>query len=63
MTLPIYVPTSVPAAAGTVLPNGPARRLDPAVIKRELHRLQHVSKQAHISRSASHIAALLFSTV
>lgn len=63
MTLPIYVLTSVPAAAGTVLPNSPARRLDPDVIKRELHRLQHVSKQAHISRSASHIAVLLFSTV
>ncbi|XP_065325797.1 serine/threonine-protein kinase Nek1 isoform X3 [Pelmatolapia mariae] len=50
-------PIRVPAAAGTVLPNGPARRLDPDVIKRELHRLQHVSKQAHISRQRGQMAA------
>nr|XP_024654393.1 serine/threonine-protein kinase Nek1-like [Maylandia zebra] len=49
-------PIRVPAAAGTVLPNGPARRLDPDVIKRELHRLQHVSKQAHISRQRGQMA-------
>ncbi|KAM9358014.1 serine/threonine-protein kinase Nek1 [Symphorus nematophorus] len=41
----------VPAAAGPVLPNGPARLLNPDAIKRELQRLQHVSKQAHLSRS------------
>lgn len=41
----------VPAAAGPVLPNGPAQFLNADVIKRELHRLQHGSKQAHISRS------------
>uniref|UniRef100_A0A669BU41 non-specific serine/threonine protein kinase n=1 Tax=Oreochromis niloticus TaxID=8128 RepID=A0A669BU41_ORENI len=50
-------PIRVPAAAGPVLPNGPARRLDPDVIKRELHRLQHVSKQAHISRQRGQMAA------
>ncbi|KAE8294489.1 Serine/threonine-protein kinase Nek1 [Larimichthys crocea] len=41
-------PISVPAAAGPVLPNGPAGL--PDAIKRELQRLQHVSKQAHFSR-------------
>ncbi|KAM7013072.1 serine/threonine-protein kinase Nek1 isoform 3-T3 [Tautogolabrus adspersus] len=42
---------SVPPAAGPVLPNGPSRPFNPDVIKRELQRLQHVSKQSHISRS------------
>ncbi|XP_019133844.2 serine/threonine-protein kinase Nek1 isoform X2 [Larimichthys crocea] len=41
-------PISVPAAAGPVLPNGPAGL--PDAIKRELQRLQHVSKQTHFSR-------------
>ncbi|XP_020487460.1 serine/threonine-protein kinase Nek1 isoform X1 [Labrus bergylta] len=41
---------SVPPAAGPVLPNGPSRPLNPDIIKRELQRLQHVSKQVHISR-------------
>lgn len=50
MSWPLCV-RSVPAAAGPVLPNGPARILNPDVIKRELQRLQHVSRQAHISRS------------
>lgn len=50
MVFPLCV-KSVPAAAGPVLPNGPARLLNPDAIKRELQRLQHVSKQAHFSRS------------
>lgn len=40
----------IPAAAGPVLPNGPAHRLNSDIIKRELQRLHHVSKQAQISR-------------
>ncbi|XP_037554275.1 serine/threonine-protein kinase Nek1 [Nematolebias whitei] len=40
----------LPAAAGPVLPNGPAQHLNPEAIKRELHKLQHVSKKAYISR-------------
>ncbi|XP_032382146.1 serine/threonine-protein kinase Nek1 isoform X5 [Etheostoma spectabile] len=47
----------VPAAAGPVLPNGHARLLNPDVIKRELQRLQHVSKPAHVSRPRGHAAA------
>ncbi|XP_035863370.1 serine/threonine-protein kinase Nek1 isoform X5 [Sander lucioperca] len=47
----------VPAAAGPVLPNGPARLLNPDVIKRELQRLQHVSKPAHVSRPRGHAVA------
>ncbi|XP_014899429.1 serine/threonine-protein kinase Nek1 isoform X3 [Poecilia latipinna] len=47
----------VPAAAGPVLPNGPARRLNSDVIKRELQRLHHVSKQAQISRQRGQIPA------
>ncbi|XP_035509684.1 serine/threonine-protein kinase Nek1 isoform X2 [Morone saxatilis] len=43
-------PIRVPAAAGPVLPNGPARLLNHDAIRRELQRLQHVSKQAHFSR-------------
>ncbi|XP_069006843.1 serine/threonine-protein kinase Nek1 isoform X2 [Embiotoca jacksoni] len=50
-------PIRVPAAAGPVLPNGSARHLNPDAIKREIQRLQHVSKQAHISRQRSHMAA------
>lgn len=46
---------SVPAAAGPVLSNGPARLLNPDAIKRELQRLQHVSKQAHFSRSVKQL--------
>uniref|UniRef100_A0A8C2XU06 non-specific serine/threonine protein kinase n=1 Tax=Cyclopterus lumpus TaxID=8103 RepID=A0A8C2XU06_CYCLU len=45
---------SVPAAAaGPVLPNGPARLLNCDAVKRELQRLQHVSKPVHVSRSAA----------
>lgn len=43
--------TSVPAAAGPVLPNGLDKQKNHAAIKQELLRLQHVSKQAHINRS------------
>lgn len=50
-------PIRVLAAAGPVLPNSPTRRLDPNVIKRELQRLQNVSKQAHISRQRGHMPA------
>ncbi|KAG8003471.1 Serine/threonine-protein kinase Nek1, partial [Nibea albiflora] len=46
---------SVPAAAGPVLPNGPAGL--PDAIKRELQRLQHVSKQAHFSRSCGQMTS------
>ncbi|XP_034565573.1 serine/threonine-protein kinase Nek1 [Notolabrus celidotus] len=46
----------VPPAAGPVLPNGPSRPLNPDAIKRELQRLQHVSKQAHISRQRIQMA-------
>uniref|UniRef100_A0AAQ5ZC86 non-specific serine/threonine protein kinase n=1 Tax=Amphiprion ocellaris TaxID=80972 RepID=A0AAQ5ZC86_AMPOC len=48
---------SVPAAAGPVLLNGPARRINHDAIKRELQMLQHVSRQAHISRSRGQMAA------
>ncbi|XP_022055195.1 serine/threonine-protein kinase Nek1 isoform X2 [Acanthochromis polyacanthus] len=48
---------SVPAAAGPVLPNGPARRINHDAIKRELQMLQHVSRQAHISRQRGQMAA------
>ncbi|CAJ1059944.1 serine/threonine-protein kinase Nek1 isoform X2 [Xyrichtys novacula] len=43
-------PSRVPPAAGPVLPNGPSRPLNPGAIKRELQKLQHASRQAHISR-------------
>ncbi|KAM9848260.1 serine/threonine-protein kinase Nek1 [Aulostomus maculatus] len=49
-------PVRVPAAAGPVL-NGPTPLLNPDIIKRELQRLQQYSKQAHISRQYSHMAA------
>ncbi|XP_033477754.1 serine/threonine-protein kinase Nek1 isoform X2 [Epinephelus lanceolatus] len=49
-------PIRVPAAAGPVLPNGPARLLNPDAIKRELQRLQQVSKPAHISRPRGQVA-------
>ncbi|XP_045906162.1 serine/threonine-protein kinase Nek1 isoform X1 [Micropterus dolomieu] len=49
-------PIRVPAAAGPVLPNGPARLLNSDAIKRELQRLQHVSKQAHFSRQRGQMA-------
>ncbi|XP_077389543.1 serine/threonine-protein kinase Nek1 isoform X2 [Festucalex cinctus] len=45
----------VPAAAGPVLPNGPTPLLNPDAVKRELQRLQHVSKQNHMSRRKTHI--------
>ncbi|KAM4548251.1 serine/threonine-protein kinase Nek1 isoform 2-T2 [Odontesthes bonariensis] len=47
----------VPAAAGPVLPNGPAHRLNHDAVKRELQRLQHVSKQAHVSRQRGQTGA------
>uniref|UniRef100_A0A4W5MGJ4 non-specific serine/threonine protein kinase n=1 Tax=Hucho hucho TaxID=62062 RepID=A0A4W5MGJ4_9TELE len=47
----------VPAAAGSVLPNGPARLPDPDAVKRELRRLEHVTKQTHVSRQRGHAAA------
>ncbi|XP_076582578.1 serine/threonine-protein kinase Nek1 isoform X2 [Chaetodon auriga] len=49
-------PIRVPASAGPVRPNGPARLLNPDAIKRELQRLQHVSKQAHFSRQCGQMA-------
>ncbi|XP_074525003.1 serine/threonine-protein kinase Nek1 isoform X2 [Halichoeres trimaculatus] len=49
-------PRRVPPAAGPVLPNGPSRPLNPDVIKRELQRLQHASKHAHISRQRLQMA-------
>ncbi|XP_034386897.1 serine/threonine-protein kinase Nek1 isoform X13 [Cyclopterus lumpus] len=51
-------PTRVPAAAaGPVLPNGPARLLNCDAVKRELQRLQHVSKPVHVSRPRGQAAA------
>ncbi|XP_041695076.1 serine/threonine-protein kinase Nek1 isoform X3 [Coregonus clupeaformis] len=47
----------VPPAASSVLPNGPARLPDPDAVKRELRRLEHVTKQAHVSRQRGHAAA------
>ncbi|XP_023269091.1 serine/threonine-protein kinase Nek1 isoform X1 [Seriola lalandi dorsalis] len=47
----------VPAAAGPVLPNGPAQILNHDAIKRELQRLELVSIQARISRQRGHMAA------
>ncbi|XP_042339439.1 serine/threonine-protein kinase Nek1 isoform X2 [Plectropomus leopardus] len=49
-------PIRVPAAAGPVLSNGPARLLNPDAIKRELQRLQHVSKPVHVSRPRGQVA-------
>ncbi|XP_070764810.1 serine/threonine-protein kinase Nek1 [Enoplosus armatus] len=49
-------PIRVPAGAGPVLPNGPARLLNSDAIKRELQRLQHVSKQTHFSRQRGQMA-------
>ncbi|XP_061593926.1 serine/threonine-protein kinase Nek1 isoform X2 [Cololabis saira] len=40
----------VPAAAGPVLPSNQAAHLNPDAIRMHLQRLQHVSKQVHISR-------------
>nr|XP_049585431.1 serine/threonine-protein kinase Nek1 isoform X4 [Syngnathus scovelli] len=40
----------VPAAAGPVLPNGRGPLVNPDAVKKELQRLQDVSKQAHMSR-------------
>uniref|UniRef100_A0A8D0AW62 non-specific serine/threonine protein kinase n=1 Tax=Sander lucioperca TaxID=283035 RepID=A0A8D0AW62_SANLU len=45
------------SSVGPMLPNGPARLLNPDVIKRELQRLQHVSKPAHVSRPRGHAVA------
>ncbi|XP_013978372.2 serine/threonine-protein kinase Nek1 isoform X3 [Salmo salar] len=47
----------VPAAASSVLPNGPARLPDHDAVKRELRRLEHVTKQTHVSRQRGHAAA------
>lgn len=41
---------SIPAAAGPVLPSGHAQQLNADAIRKKLQRLQHVSKQTHISR-------------
>ncbi|XP_075901554.1 serine/threonine-protein kinase Nek1-like isoform X2 [Nelusetta ayraudi] len=49
-------PLRVPAAAGPVLPNGRGQPLNPDTIKRELQRLQHVSRQAHFSRQVAQMA-------
>lgn len=38
------------AAAAPGLPNGPVALLNPDLIKRELQKLQDVSKQPHFSR-------------
>ncbi|XP_061540126.1 serine/threonine-protein kinase Nek1 isoform X2 [Phycodurus eques] len=46
---------NVPAAAGPVHPNGPAPLLNPDAVKRELQRLQHLSKQPHMSRQKTRI--------
>ncbi|XP_064791652.1 serine/threonine-protein kinase Nek1 isoform X5 [Oncorhynchus masou masou] len=46
----------LPAAASSVLPNGPARLPDPDVVKRELRRLEYVTKQTHVSRQRGHAA-------
>ncbi|KAM8874333.1 serine/threonine-protein kinase Nek1 isoform 2-T4 [Spinachia spinachia] len=50
-------PTRVPVAAGPVQPGGPARLLNCDAIKRELQKLQHVSKPAHLCRPRGHAAA------
>lgn len=47
----------VPAAVSSVLPNGPARLPDHDAVKRELRRLEHVTKQTHVSRQRGHAAA------
>ncbi|XP_037626465.1 serine/threonine-protein kinase Nek1 isoform X2 [Sebastes umbrosus] len=49
-------PIRVPAAAGPVLPNGPARLLNCDAIKRELQKLQYVSKPVHVSRARGQAA-------
>ncbi|XP_053717543.1 serine/threonine-protein kinase Nek1 isoform X7 [Synchiropus splendidus] len=50
-------PRSVSADVASAEPGpGPSRLLNSDVIKRELQRLQHVSKQAHISRQRGHMA-------
>ncbi|XP_069378533.1 serine/threonine-protein kinase Nek1 isoform X1 [Paralichthys olivaceus] len=48
-------PVRVPAAAGPVLPKGPAHLLNHDAIKRELQRLQFVSVQARISRQRGQV--------
>ncbi|XP_062419476.1 LOW QUALITY PROTEIN: serine/threonine-protein kinase Nek1 [Pungitius pungitius] len=50
-------PTRVPLAAGPVLPSAPPRLLNCDAVKRELQRLQHVSKPAHLCRPRGHAAA------
>ncbi|KAL1022567.1 hypothetical protein UPYG_G00029360 [Umbra pygmaea] len=47
----------VPAAARAVLPDIPTHVPDPDAVKRKLRMLEHVSKQAHISRQRGHEAA------
>ncbi|XP_061154091.1 serine/threonine-protein kinase Nek1 isoform X2 [Syngnathus typhle] len=46
----------VPAAAGPVLPDGRGPFVNPDAVKKELQRLQDVSKQAHMSRLRTPIA-------
>ncbi|XP_023809657.1 serine/threonine-protein kinase Nek1 isoform X2 [Oryzias latipes] len=46
-----------PAAAGPVLPSTSSRRFNHSAIKRELQRLQCVSKHVHISRQRGQMAA------
>uniref|UniRef100_A0A8C7Z779 NIMA-related kinase 1 n=1 Tax=Oryzias sinensis TaxID=183150 RepID=A0A8C7Z779_9TELE len=46
-----------PAAAGPVLPSTSSRRFNHGAIKRELQRLQCVSKHVHISRQRGQMAA------
>ncbi|XP_075943416.1 serine/threonine-protein kinase Nek1 isoform X2 [Anarhichas minor] len=52
-------PIRVPSAAGAVLPNGPARLLNCDAFKRELQKLQHVSKPAHVSRPRGQVEEFL----
>ncbi|KAM6963036.1 serine/threonine-protein kinase Nek1 [Aplochiton taeniatus] len=47
----------VPAAAGPVMPNGHGRLPDPEFVKRELRRLEQVTKHAHHSRQRGQVAA------
>ncbi|XP_028259981.1 serine/threonine-protein kinase Nek1 isoform X2 [Parambassis ranga] len=50
-------PVRIPAAAGPMLPSGHAQPLNQDAIRKELQRLQHVSKQTHISRQRGQMAA------
>ncbi|XP_061681643.1 serine/threonine-protein kinase Nek1 isoform X4 [Syngnathoides biaculeatus] len=46
---------NVAAAPGPVHPNGPSPLMNPDAVKRELLRLQHLSKQPHMSRQKTRI--------